>query len=121
MINKTKRTGVGSESRDLFDTLYLNHEWCDTTNTNNEHEWFSDINYTDMISALSPPVTKSAGEVEVEMEDGSIQTVSWSELVKYIRERQLRSENDVVRSMWDRYQVAAKLVRSTDDGNEISR
>ena len=48
--------------------------------------------------------------------DGSLQTVSYNELVKYIRERELVANNSTVRSLWDRYQVAVKLVGSKDHG-----
>lgn len=40
------------------------------------------------------------------------------ELVKYIRERELRESSDLVRTLWDRYQVAVKLVGSKNDGKE---
>ncbi len=56
--------------------------------------------------------------VDVFLEDGVVANVTRDELVKYIRERELRSENEIVRTQWDRYQVAVKIVGSTDNGQE---
>jgi hypothetical protein len=63
-------------------------------------------------------VDSRVGRVEVPMEDGSTEYVDPAELVKYIRERKLRSENEIVQTQWDRYQVAVKIVGSTDNGQE---
>jgi hypothetical protein len=48
--------------------------------------------------------------------NGSRYTVSGNELVKYIGERELVANNETVRSLWNRYQVAVKLVGSKDHG-----
>lgn len=48
--------------------------------------------------------------------DGLEHSVSWDELVKYIRERELIANDETVRSLWERYQVAVKLVGSKDHG-----
>ncbi len=52
---------------------------------------------------------------EDEYSDSKAGTISREELVKYLEERKLREENELVRSLWDRYQVAVKLVRSSED------
>ena len=66
---------------------------------------------------ISPRVQKSDSKVEITMDDGSVEHVTREELVKYIGERKLVQENEVVRKMYDRFQVAAKLARSDDDGD----
>lgn len=53
--------------------------------------------------------------LEVEISPGFYKTISREELVKYISERSLIEENQVVRKMYERYQVALKLARSEDD------
>lgn len=59
-------------------------------------------------------------DIKVESGNLSYETVTREELVKYISDRKLREENEVVRKLWDRYQVAAKLVGSNDDGDHGS-
>jgi DNA-binding cell septation regulator SpoVG len=62
-------------------------------------------------------VNRSNRGVMISMPDGSQEQVSYEDLVKYISEQQLVKSNAVVRGMYDRYQVAVKLVRSDDDGD----
>jgi len=64
-----------------------------------------------------PMVNRSDYEVEIVMPDDSIECITREELVKYIGERKLIQENEVVRTMYDRFQVAAKLAGSDDDGD----
>lgn len=63
-------------------------------------------------------VRQTTPTIQVHLDDGSISQVSREELVKYIEERKLRQENELVRTQWDRYQVAVKIVGSTDHGQE---
>lgn len=84
--------------------------------TTNPYTWR--VNFNDYATYhVSPLVTKSDSKVEVTMDDGSVEHITREELVKYIGERKLVQENEVVRKMYDRFQVAAKLARSDDDGD----
>jgi hypothetical protein len=65
----------------------------------------------------APRVSKSEKKVEVEMEDGSVESISRENLIKYISEQRIVRENEVVRKVYERYQVAVKLVRSDDNGD----
>lgn len=92
--------------------------------TYNPGHYTTPVNYTWKINLndyhtyhISPQVTKSDSKVEVTMDDGSVEHVTREELVKYIGERKLVQENEVVRKMYDRFQVAAKLARSDDNGD----
>ena len=49
---------------------------------------------------------------------GKVASVSHEELIKYIGERDLRESNELVRTLWDRYQTAVKLIWSEDDEQE---
>jgi len=66
---------------------------------------------------VSPRVTTLDSSVEVNMEDGSLEHITREELLKYISERKAIQENELVRTMYERYQVALKLSRSDDDGD----
>lgn len=65
----------------------------------------------------SPQVGKYESQVEVVMDNGSLETISRAELIKYIGERKIIQENEVVRKVYERYQVAVKLVGSDDNGD----
>lgn len=69
---------------------------------------------------ISPKLAITDPKLEVTLDDGSIVTLSRDDLIKYISEQQLVRENELVRAMYERYQVAVKLVRSDDDGDERS-
>lgn len=62
-------------------------------------------------------VNHNVQTINVTMDDHSIETISREELVKYIGELKLIQSNEVVRKMYDRFQVAAKLARSDDNGD----
>lgn len=62
-------------------------------------------------------VTKTHGKVEVIDSDGKSESITYDELIKYIGERKLIQENKAVRKVYERYQVAVKLVRSDDNGD----
>jgi len=49
--------------------------------------------------------------VSVSTRDGTIEHVTYSELVKYTEERKLIQENELVRALWERFQMAAKLAK----------
>ena len=65
----------------------------------------------------APMVSRYDKKVEVQMEDGSIESISREELIKYISEQRVVRENEMVRKVYERYQVAVKLVRSDDNGD----
>jgi len=65
----------------------------------------------------APMVSKYEKKVEVTLDDGSVESISREELIKYIGERKIIQENEVVRKVYERYQVAVKLVRSDDNGD----
>lgn len=65
----------------------------------------------------APRVDKYEKKVEVVMDDGSVESVSREDLIKYISEQRIVRENEVVRKVYERYQVAVKLVRSDDNGD----
>lgn len=65
----------------------------------------------------APMVGKHEKKVEVTLDDGSVESISREELIKYIGERKIIQENEVVRKVYERYQVAVKLVRSDDNGD----
>jgi hypothetical protein len=99
------------------------------TSTSRSYQTLSNVNNTDdMIRLFGNPVSydyyhaaptlrKQHDEIDIEMKDGSYETVTRDELIKYISERKLIKENHAVRSMYERYQVAVKLVRSDDNGD----
>jgi hypothetical protein len=64
-----------------------------------------------------PRIKKSEKTIEVTMDDGSIESISREDLIKYISEQRIVRENAVVRKVYERYQVAVKLVRSDDNGD----
>ena len=55
--------------------------------------------------------------VQVTMDDGTEEVISREDLIKYISERKLVQGNEVVRKVYERYQVAVKLVGSDDNGD----
>lgn len=65
----------------------------------------------------APRLGRNDSKLEVTMDDGKIETVTREELIKYIGERKIVQENEVVRKVYERYQVAVKLVRSDDNGD----
>lgn len=65
----------------------------------------------------NPNIKPSDKALDVIMEDGSTETISRADLIKYIGERKIIRENEVVRKVYERYQVAVKLVRSDDNGD----
>ena len=65
----------------------------------------------------APELKKSDSKLDVVMDDGKVETVTREELIKYIGERKIVQENEVVRKVYERYQVAVKLVRSDDNGD----
>ncbi len=62
-------------------------------------------------------VTKTTKAIDVCLENDTQETITREELVKYLSERKLVRENELVSKMYDRYQVAVKLARSDDDGD----
>lgn len=83
---------------------------------NNHYNWNIQLT-TDKYYSTYPKVSSADRKVEITMDDGSVESVTREELVKYIGERKLIESNEVVRKMYDRFQVAAKLARSDDDGD----
>lgn len=73
--------------------------------------------YDDISTHYTPKVSKYDDQVQVVTDEGDTEVISRDELIKYIRERELVKKNDLVRKMYERYQVAVKLVRSDDDGD----
>lgn len=65
----------------------------------------------------APLVTLNDKEVRVDTPDGITESISREDLIKYIDERRLVQENEVVRKMYERYQVAVKLARSDNNGD----
>ena len=63
---------------------------------------------------VTPKVTDITTHVIVYSHNSGPDIVTRDELLKYIRERRLIQCNKVVRSLWDRYQVAVKLTGSQD-------
>lgn len=66
------------------------------------------------------PVTtmyRSDNQLNIYNDEGKVESISREELIKYIEERKVIRENEVVRKVYERYQVAVKLVRSDDDGD----
>lgn len=51
----------------------------------------------------------------IQKDDGNYESISHEDLIKYIGERNLIQENELVREMYDRYQVTIKLVRSDEN------
>jgi hypothetical protein len=66
---------------------------------------------------ISPRVKKNDCKVEVTMDNGSVEHVTRDELLKYISERKCIQENEIVRKLYERFQVALKLARSDDNGD----
>jgi hypothetical protein len=66
----------------------------------------------------NPVIRADHRNIDIKMDDGSVVTLSREELIKYISEQQLVRENELIHAMYERYQVAVKLVRSDDDGDE---
>lgn len=75
------------------------------------HDW----EYETFKSA--PRIDKYEKKVDVVMDDGSVESISREDLIKYISEQRIIQENEVVRKVYERYQVAVKLVRSDDNGD----
>lgn len=65
----------------------------------------------------TPLVTINDKEVRVDTPAGITESISREDLIKYIDERKLVQENEVVRKMYERYQVAVKLARSDNNGD----
>jgi hypothetical protein len=65
----------------------------------------------------APRLDRYEKKVDVVMDDGSIESISREDLIKYISEQRIVRENEVVRKVYERYQVAVKLVRSDDNGD----
>lgn len=57
----------------------------------------------------------SYDEICFTLPEGKVATIPVDDLIKYIGERELRDSNEVVRTLWDRYQTAVKLIWSEDD------
>lgn len=57
-------------------------------------------------------------EVAFRLPWGKVVSIPQDELIKYIGERELRESNELVRTLWDRYQTAVKLIWSADDEQE---
>lgn len=72
--------------------------------------WKNNYNITSSLNSYDTTI-------QVKLDDGSLESVTREELIKYISERKLIQENEAVRSMYERYQVAVKLVRSDDNGD----
>ena len=62
--------------------------------------------------------SKQTDEQAFRLPWGKVASVSHEELIKYIGERDLRESNELVRTLWDRYQTAVKLIWSEDDEQE---
>lgn len=67
-----------------------------------------------------PYVAKHDVTVSFQIDDGTFIDFPRAELIKYICDQPLREENEVVRKLWERYEVAVKLVRSKDNGDHGS-
>lgn len=66
---------------------------------------------------LHPKITSMASDITVyDAASELVGTVTPAELIKYIRERELIEQNQTVRTLWERYQVAARLVGSESNG-----
>lgn len=71
--------------------------------------------YGNAIIRLDP---KQTDEQAFRLPWGKVASVSHEELIKYIGERDLRESNELVRTLWDRYQTAVKLIWSEEDEQE---
>ena len=96
------KTTVDSITKNI-QTLYNQYSHNITWNTDSYH--------------YAPRLEKFESKLEVAMDDGKVETVTREELIKYICERKIVQENEVVRKVYERYQVAIKLVRSDDNGD----
>lgn len=85
----------------------------------NPFSWHTTIS-TDSLKTYqtSPRVSKTDCKVEVTTDEGSIEHVTREELLKYIDERKIIKENELVRKLYERFQVALKLARSDDNGDQ---
>lgn len=77
----------------------------------NEYTWATRIPDINIGNQVSDDTV-----IKIQMPDGSTESLTKSDLVKYLSERKLVQENELVRKVYDRYQVAVKLARSDDDG-----
>jgi len=79
----------------------------------------SDIKWDNLFSEPKKTiaVNKMVDVLVVEMDNQTTVTVPRSDLIKYISEQQIIRKNEVVRKVYERYQVAVKLVRSDDNGD----
>lgn len=62
--------------------------------------------------------SKQTDEQAFRLPWGKVVSIPHDELIKYIGERDLRESNELVRTLWDRYQTAVKLIWSEDDEQE---
>lgn len=67
--------------------------------------------------ARAPLITSEDKEISVIISEGVTESISREDLIKYMDERKLVQENEVVRKMYERYQVAVKLARSDNNGD----
>lgn len=80
---------------------------------------YIDDQHTDHVleGILRPKITSMASEVTVfDAQNRPVGTVTPAELIKYIGERELIQQNEPVRTLWERYQVAVRLVGSESNG-----
>lgn len=100
-------------------TEYYNHKPWIKTIYNNPNQTTINVdswNYqTEIGYSTTNKMTLRQNELRLEIKPGEYVTVSREELVKYISEQEVIRKNEVVRKMFERYQVALKLARSEDD------
>lgn len=111
-------------------TIYSNLYSSDGTEYYNSRSWLKTIpinpnqltvnydswNYQTNIGYSSEAkMTLRQSELRLEITPGEYVSISREGLVKYIGEQEVIRKNEVVRKMFERYQVALKLARSEDD------
>lgn len=119
MSKPTVTTTVTPTSGSLYSNSNMPNPFYSTTYTFPTTLTYPTSTY-DGWTVTTPVIAMSDVNVKFQMDDGSYIEFPRADLVKYICDQPLREENEVVRTLWDRYQVAVKLVRSNDDGNHGS-
>ena len=105
---------------DLEDTFYKMQS-LSISNNNNTYRAYDkslwDKEYLYDRNSTKQTLHSRSESFEITTDDGSLEVLSRADLLKYISERKLVQTNEAVRKMYERYQVAVKLVRSDDDGD----
>lgn len=122
IVTSKNVTSINPEYLDGLDNSILYNP--STTFANAGHVWYSNSGYwpikvTDSYSNIRacPQVTRYDSEIIVTTDEGEHEHITRDEMLKYISERKLIQENELVRKVYERFQVALKLARSDDNGD----